>query len=106
MADPILSPPEPEAVCNEIGEAWVVYMIETERGTLYTGITTDLERRFLEHQRSKKGARFCRAHGAKSIRYVETSASRSEASKREAAIKKLTRAQKLELIQAASVAQR
>jgi putative endonuclease len=77
---------------------WFVYIIEAENGQLYTGITTDLDRRFAEHQSGKSGARFFRTSPAKAIRYHEKQADRSAASKREAAIKKLSRQAKLQLI--------
>ena len=76
---------------------YYVYILECKDGTLYTGITTDVERRFLEHK-SGEGANYTRAHGAKKIVYAEECENRSEASKHEAAIKKLSREEKFELI--------
>ena len=78
---------------------WKLYIIETECGRLYTGVTTDLERRFGEHKASKKGAKFFRGAVPKKIVYALGQLSRSEALKREAFIKKLPRKKKLELIQ-------
>ncbi|MEI8130499.1 MAG: GIY-YIG nuclease family protein [bacterium] len=75
---------------------WFVYILMCEDGSLYTGITTDLDRRFLEHK-NKKGARYTRSHGVVSCVYSEQSASRSEALIREAEIKKLHREDKLAL---------
>ena len=77
---------------------WTVYIIEADNGHLYTGITTDLSRRFQEHQAGKAGARFFHTSQAKKIVYQETQPDRSQASKREAAIKKLSRQAKLDLI--------
>jgi putative endonuclease len=78
---------------------WFVYIIESEKGNLYTGITTDLERRFQEHLHSKaKGAKFFRTQKALRIVYQEHQKNRSLASKRESFIKKLTRKSKLKLI--------
>lgn len=77
---------------------WYVYIIENEKGFLYTGITTDIERRFLEHTSGIKGAKFFRSSDPKTLKYVEEHPNRSEASKREAQIKKLSKKQKLELI--------
>lgn len=74
---------------------WYVYMIETGKGSIYTGITTDLERRFLEHASGKKGAKFFNSTTPEKILYHETYKNRSLASKREAAIKKLPRKDKL-----------
>lgn len=77
---------------------WRVYIIETECGRLYTGVTTDLERRFNEHQTSKKGAKFFRGAVPSKVVYSESELSRSEALKREAAIKKLSKKEKLRLV--------
>ncbi|MBT5093391.1 MAG: GIY-YIG nuclease family protein, partial [Halobacteriovoraceae bacterium] len=80
-------------------KGWVVYLIEATTGQLYCGITTDLARRFLEHG-TPKGAKFFKGkRQPKAIRFVEEHADRSSASIREAAIKKLSRAEKLVLIQ-------
>lgn len=76
---------------------YFVYLLECEDDSLYTGITTNLERRFKEHKEGT-GGHFTRAKKAKRIVYSEPHANRSSALKREAAIKRLTRAQKLELI--------
>lgn len=77
---------------------WFIYILETETEKLYTGITTDVERRFDEHKNSKKGAKFTKANPVKKIIYTEESENRSSATKREIEIKKLTRLQKLKLI--------
>ncbi len=78
---------------------WFVYIIKSELGHFYTGITTDVERRFKEHQSSPKGAKFFRRSAAVEIVFTKECVNRSEASKCEAYIKSLTRAKKLELIQ-------
>jgi putative endonuclease len=72
-------------------------MIETENNRLYTGITNNIEDRFEKHL-SGKGAKFFRTDKPKKIVYTETVKNRSEALKREHAIKKLTRVKKLNLI--------
>jgi putative endonuclease len=77
---------------------WFVYIIEAENGNLYTGITTDLERRFSEHQSKQGGARFFHTSAAKQMVFHEPHPDRSSASKREATIKKLSRKAKLALI--------
>lgn len=79
-------------------DKWFVYIIETENGKLYTGITTDVERRFEEHKNDPKGAKFTKANPPKEILFTEEHPDRSSASKREAQIKKLSRPQKLILI--------
>lgn len=77
---------------------WFVYMIQSEKGHLYTGITTDVERRFKEHSDSKKGAKFFRGKVPVEVVYTKKFKDRSSASKYEALIKKMTRARKIELI--------
>lgn len=73
-------------------------MIEASDGSLYTGITTDVARRFEEHREGKQGARYFNGREPQRVVYVEPAEDRSSASKREAAIKQLRRQQKLELI--------
>jgi len=74
-----------------------VYIIECENDKLYTGITTDVERRFQEHL-SGKGARFTRINRPIRVVYSKECGDRSTASKEELRIKRLTKAAKLELI--------
>lgn len=76
---------------------YFVYMLECIDGSLYTGITTDVARRLSEHQ-AGKGGHYTRAHGAKRMVYTEVHKNRSSASKREAAIKRLARQEKLKLV--------
>jgi len=81
--------------------AWYVYILRCQDDSLYTGVCTDLERRVQEHnQCNKKGARYTRARRPVKMVYREGCENRSEACKREAAIKKLQRKQKLLLINA------
>lgn len=77
---------------------WFVYIIEANNGHLYTGITTNLDRRFNEHKTKQGGARFFHTSSAKKMVYHEPHADRSSASKRESAIKKLSRQNKIQLI--------
>jgi putative endonuclease len=77
---------------------WFVYMVRASDQTLYTGITTDLDRRLAEHQSGKGGAKYFRGRDALEMVFTESKHTRSTASKREAEIKKLTRHQKLSLI--------
>jgi len=87
-------------VAQADSKPWWVYMVQTQGGRLYTGITTDPERRFKEHCKGGKlAARFFRSDPAQSMVYREPQQNRSTASKREAAIKKLTRTQKLALVE-------
>jgi len=76
---------------------YFIYLLQCLDGTLYTGITTDLKRRLAEHKRGT-GGNYTRAHGAREIVYSEKARNRSEAQKREAEIKSLTRREKLKLI--------
>jgi putative endonuclease len=76
---------------------YFVYLLECNDGSLYTGITTDVTRRFSEHK-SGIGSHFTRAKKAKRIVYSEEQASRSLAQKREAEIKKWPRKRKLALL--------
>ena len=76
---------------------YYVYLIQCEGGSIYTGITTDLERRFKEHS-DKAGGHYTRAHKVEKILYTEEYSTRSEALKREAEIKKLRRKEKLKLV--------
>lgn len=76
---------------------WFVYIIRASDGRLYTGITTDVQRRFDEHGRPGKGARFFRGRRPVKVVYTETHPDRSSALKREAAIKNLNRDEKVEL---------
>lgn len=77
---------------------WEVYIIQTKSGHLYTGITTDLERRFSDHLNGKKGARFFRFSDAEKIVFRESQPNRSTATMREIEIKKMTRKEKELLI--------
>jgi putative endonuclease len=76
---------------------YFVYILECKDGSLYTGITTNVARRLEEHK-SGKGGHYTRARGAVKMVYTERKKNRSTASKREAAIKKLSREEKLSLI--------
>lgn len=77
--------------------AWKVYIIEATDGKLYTGITTDIDKRWQSHKNGK-GAKFFRGRRPKTLRYLENHTNRSNASKREAQIKKLSHKEKLALI--------
>lgn len=74
---------------------WFLYVLETDAGHLYTGITTDVSRRFAEHQSGKKGARFLRGRKHLVLKHQQPFANRSIASKAEYAFKQLRRSEKL-----------
>lgn len=77
---------------------WYVYIIRASDDSLYTGVTTDVERRFAEHGSPDKGARYFRGRKPQEVVYTESHPDRSSALRREAEIKKLKRGCKLELI--------
>ena len=77
---------------------WKVYIVECSDGTLYTGITTDTQRRLLEHNYSFKSAKYTRSRRPVKLVYEEDSQNRSTASKREYQIKKMKRRDKKILI--------
>lgn len=79
-------------------KSWVVYMLLVSDGSLYTGVTTDLARRWKQHS-TGKGAKYFRGRTPKAIVFEEHGHDRSTALKREIAIKRLTRREKLCLIQ-------
>ena len=77
---------------------YTVYILRCRGDRLYTGITTDLERRFSEHGGTEKSARFTRAFRPETVAAAWETDSRSAALKLEARIKKLTRREKDRLI--------
>ena len=85
-----------------VSSVWWVYMLRCADGSLYTGITTDVERRLAEHNgNGAAGARYTRSRRPVQLVYAEAACDRAEASRREAAIKRLDRARKLALAAAA-----
>lgn len=76
---------------------WYVYILRCGDGSLYCGIAHDVEKRLAQH-RCGKGAKYTRGRGPLELVYCEALPSHSDALKREIAIKRLTRAQKLDLI--------
>ncbi|MDX1692411.1 MAG: GIY-YIG nuclease family protein [Ketobacteraceae bacterium] len=83
---------------------WYLYMVEDERSRLYTGISTDVERRFREHcdtyngVAGAKGAKFFRSSQPLRVVYREACGNRAEASRRERALKALSSRKKRQLI--------
>jgi len=84
------TPSEPEVT-------WFLYLIRCKDGALYTGITTDVDRRFAEHQ-SGKGAKYLRGKTPLTLAFQQKIGSRSAALKAEASIKKLSKADKETII--------
>ena len=82
---------------SSIPYAWFLYVVECSDGSLYTGISTDVARRIGEHLGlfgRSRGAKYFSGRSPTKLHYVEGSISRSEASKREAWVKSLTRSKK------------
>lgn len=76
---------------------WYVYIIQAEGDSYYTGISTDVEKRFLEHKNGQ-GAKFFNLRRPIKVVHIEANHTRSSASKREAEIKKLSHDEKRALI--------
>jgi putative endonuclease len=76
---------------------WVVYLLRCRDGTLYAGCTNDLARRLARHG-AGKGARYTRSRLPVALAYVEPAADRGSALRREAALKRLSRREKLALV--------
>lgn len=83
---------------------WYVYIVQTTGALYYTGIATDVERRFQQHRDvfegrpNARGAKYFRGHEPMAVVYKEDCGDRSAASQREHAIKRMSRAQKIVLI--------
>lgn len=86
----------------QTGAAWFVYIVECRDGSLYTGIAKDVAARIAQHNGGRGGARYTRGRGPVRLVYCEPAASRSAASRREAAIKRMPRAAKLSLATASA----
>jgi len=89
--------PEPDASRPNSSLEWFIYMIRCNNGHLYTGISTDVARRFTEHQ-SGKGAKYLRGKGPLQLVYQKKAGTRSEALKAEIKVKKMSRQAKEQLI--------
>jgi len=89
---------------NKAATPWYLYMIRCKNGHLYTGISTDLERRFQQHLDSAsgvvgaKGAKYLRGKGPLKMVYSTALDNRSQALKMESKIKKLKRSEKEKVI--------
>lgn len=78
-------------------QIWYLYILSCGDGTLYTGITTDVEKRLNAH-RAGKGAKYTRGRAPLELVYRETCGTHSQALQREWAVKQLSREEKLKLI--------
>ena len=90
-------PPEPQAEDSSEENSWLVYMILCSDDSLYTGITTDIERRFSQHK-NKKGAKYFYGRTPLKVVLLETGYDRSSASKREYQLKQYSKTKKQQLI--------
>ena len=78
---------------------WLIYILKCGDGSLYCGITNNLEKRLKQHKGEiKGGAKYTRSHWPCKLVYKEKSESRSEASKRESVIKNMSKDEKQALI--------
>lgn len=84
-------------VLRAMGLTWVTYMVRCSDGTLYTGVTNDLEKR-LETHNAGKGAKYTRSRLPVTLVYMEDHCDRSTAQRAEAELKSLSRAQKLKKV--------
>ncbi|OHA52140.1 MAG: endonuclease [Candidatus Terrybacteria bacterium RIFCSPLOWO2_01_FULL_40_23] len=75
---------------------WYIYIIKCADGSLYTGATTDVKRRFKQHKQGKGGS-YTASHKAVALLHQESFKTRGQALRREAEIKKFTRSNKLKL---------
>ena len=78
-------------------KSWVLYMLECNDGTLYTGITNDLHKRIKAHNEGQ-GAKYTKGRGPVQVVYTEDHPNRSLATQREIHLKKYSRQEKLNLI--------
>lgn len=88
-----------EKAVNEHKETWWLYIIQNKLGHLYTGITTDVDRRFQQHNSgSAQGAKALRGKGPLTLKYKRLIGSKSEAARVEYWVKQQTRQRKLQII--------
>lgn len=78
--------------------SYFVYMLRCADGTLYTGITNELEKRLHAHNHLKTGAKYTRSRRPVVLAYSKRVRTRSAALKQEARLRTLTRAEKLALV--------
>ncbi|MEI7513107.1 MAG: GIY-YIG nuclease family protein [bacterium] len=76
---------------------YYIYVLECADKTLYVGSTNDIQKRLHTHNNSKQGAHYTKIRRPVILKYSESFETKSEAMKRECAIKKLTREEKLKL---------
>lgn len=82
---------------DDTNKPWFLYLIECQDGSIYTGITVDVAKRYRAHEIGK-GAKYMRSHPPKRLLKVVAFANRSEASKAEYAMKKLSAVEKRAIV--------
>jgi putative endonuclease len=95
--DTIKSLPESIKKRESVDAVWHLYIVQTRLGHWYTGISTDVEKRFAAHE-AGKGAKNLKGKGPLTLVYQQKVGTRSEASKLEARVKKLTKIQKKQFV--------
>jgi putative endonuclease len=83
---------------SETASQWYMYVVQCSDNSLYCGVTTDLQRRVLEHNTSPRGAKYTKSRRPVVLTYSERHPDRSSALKAEYYFKRLTRAQKVNRI--------
>ena len=81
---------------------WMMYVVECSDGTLYTGITTNIRRRILEHNFGMRGAKYTRSRRPVKLKFSMECEDHSDAARKESRFKKLTKAEKIRIINAQS----
>jgi len=84
-------------------DTWHVYMVRCSDGTLYTGITNDLNKRLEAHNSGRDGARYTKSRRPVALVYSEVAGSKSAAARLEYRIKKLPRVEKISLAEGATL---
>jgi putative endonuclease len=84
------------------GSEFSLYIVRCADGTLYTGIATDVSKRLAEHEASPRGARYLRGRGPLQVVFSEVVGDRASASQLEYRVKRLSRTQKLALVEGRS----
>jgi putative endonuclease len=96
-----IAPAQDQTCTDTAGSAWHVYILRCADGSLYTGVTTDLQRRLREHNSAGGGARYTRSRRPVRLVYAERAACRSTACRRECLLKRFRRTEKEALIASA-----
>lgn len=100
-AEPLITKtkPVPGTPAKTVSSDWFLYLIRCGGGELYTGITKDVARRFAEHSAGgPKAAKYLRGRGPLALVYQERVGSRSDALRRELALKRLSKCAKETLV--------